>query len=81
MSVFRPGTACNVFARFRMDKRKERTPKSAAASERLPIPGTGPPMLLASAISGVGSEMFGETAEVWRLAVARFSLSPSGVKF
>jgi hypothetical protein len=64
-----------------MARRNVEAPKSASFSESCPIdaiPAVGGPV---DAISTVGVDTFGETAEYFTSAVARLSFSPSAVKF
>jgi hypothetical protein len=64
-----------------MARRNDRAPKSAAARETFPIAAIKVGDAPADAISAVGADIFGETAEYFTSAVARLSFSPSAVKF
>src|SRR5271157_157362 len=81
INVLRPGTAPRVFAKLRMARRNDRAPKSASAMERFPIDAIKAVGAPVEAISTVGVDAFGETAEYFTPAVARLSFSPSAVKF
>ena len=66
---------------MRMARRNDRAPKSASFRESCPIDAIRADGAPVDAISTVGMEMFGETAEYFTPAVARLSFSPSAVKF
>src|SRR5208282_5217012 len=81
INVLRPGTTRRVFARLRMARRSDRAPKSDSFRDICPIAiikEVGGP---ADAISTVGPEAFGETAEYFTSVVARLNFSASAVKF
>lgn len=82
IKVLRPGMGCRVFARLRMANKNDWTPKSASVWESCPMDVIKGPDIPVDAISATPVvEILGETAEYFTCAVARFSFSPSAVKF